>query len=68
MGPNRKQAEKKNNPRNLKDLFLARLRADLNTFFAKLYGLTEELRYILDPKTSLASTFEEKFLKFWRKN
>jgi len=49
-------------------LFLARLRADLNTFFAKLYGLTEELRYILDPKTSLASTFEEKFLKFWRKN
>jgi len=48
MGPNRKQAEKKNNPRDLKDLYLARLHAELNAFFTKLYGLTDELRHIFD--------------------
>ena len=36
----------------------ARLRAELNAFFAKLYGLTEEeLRYILDPQDVFGPDF-----------
>ncbi len=36
----------------------ARLRAELDAFFAKLYGLTEEeLRYILDPQDVFGPNF-----------
>jgi len=46
----------------------AHLRAELDAFFAKLYGLTEEeLRHILAPRMSSAPTFQEKPSGFWRK-
>ena len=42
----------------------ARLRAELDTFFAKLYGLTEEeLRYILDPQDIFGPDFFGKIFR-----
>ncbi len=47
----------------------ARFRAELDTFFAKLYGLTEEeLRYILDPQDIFGPDFfGETFIVFKEK-